>query len=56
MQVEQRMAELGLKPGALVHRTNRVAALQHGDLVYLSGRTRGVRRREQGQRQGWAAT
>ena len=39
MRVEQRMEELGLKPGALVHRTNRVAALQHGDLVYLSGRT-----------------
>ena len=39
MRVEQRMEKLGLKPGALVHRTNRVAALQHGDLVYLSGRT-----------------
>ena len=32
MKVEQRMEELGLKPGALVQRTNRVAALQPATL------------------------
>ena len=39
MRVEQRLEELGLKAASPVSRSNRVAALQHGDLVYLSGRT-----------------
>lgn len=39
MRVERRLEELGLKAGAPVQRTNRLAALKHGDLVYLSGRT-----------------
>ncbi len=39
MLVEQRMEQLGLKAADPVRRDNRVAALQHGDLVYLSGRT-----------------
>jgi enamine deaminase RidA (YjgF/YER057c/UK114 family) len=36
--VEQRLEEMGLVASPPVLRTNRVAALQHGDLVYLSGR------------------
>ena len=39
MLIEQRLEQMGLKAAPPVVRENRVAALKHGDLVYLSGRT-----------------
>ena len=39
MRVEQQLADLNLKAASPVSRSNRTAALRHGDLVYLSGRT-----------------
>ena len=39
MRVEQQLADLGLKAAPPASRSNRAAALKHGDLVYLSGRT-----------------
>ena len=39
MRIEQQLEQLGLKAAPPVSRSNRTAALKHGDLVYLSGRT-----------------
>ena len=39
MHVEQRLEELGLKAAPARINANRVGAVRHGDLVYLSGKT-----------------
>jgi len=39
MRIEQRLEELGLKAAPARVNPNRVGAVKHGDLVYLSGKT-----------------